>query len=576
MRFVRRGILVALVTSGVVVGAIRLQAVQSPITFDHYHTLAEIETYLETVARRYPELVTLSVIGESRAGRPIWAVDVNNPATGPAAEKPGFYVDGNIHGGEVLGGEGALAFLDRLLTQNGRDDRITELVDTRAFYVVPIVNPDGRAISVDTPENHRWNIRPTDLDGDGRFDEDPPEDLDGDGRILQMRVRADQGGWTIHPDDPRRMVRIRGDAAAGERYDVSSEGIDNDGDGRINEDQVGGVDLNRNFPSNWTAAQFASGPYPLSEPETLALVGYIMARPNIAAIHTFHTSGGLLLRFPTLADQDWEFPEEDQETYRLIAEDGVAITGYTNFSFQKKPIVDLMSPGHGVFNDWASNVFGVYAMTTEMWGHAFGEGQDALFAWNDEVLGGTGFIDWYAFEHPDLGPVELGGWDRWTRSSPPHHLIAGEVERNVDWVLTFADKTPQVAVLEVETRVGAIADGVVEATGARTIRTGWQIRATVANTGWMPTATVHASEVLGISVPVRVWLELEDVELARGDEVVSLGVLPGTLGGAAAGREVEWAVEVVYVQGVESRPSVVLVVESEKAGTVRREIPLGR
>ena len=117
------------------------------IQFDHYHTLDEIGTYLETVAASYPQLVTLDVIGRSREGRPIWAVDVNNPATGPASEKPGFYVDGNIHGGEVLGGEGALAFLDRIVGAHGNDAALTELLDGRAFYIVPIVNPDGRAIT---------------------------------------------------------------------------------------------------------------------------------------------------------------------------------------------------------------------------------------------------------------------------------------------------------------------------------------------------------------------------------------------------------------------------------------------
>ena len=96
------------------------------ITFDHYHTLAEIQDYLEAVTARHSELATLLEIGASRSGRPIWAVDINNPATGPAEEKPAFYVDGNIHGGEVLGGEGALAFIDRLLGAYGSDPRITE------------------------------------------------------------------------------------------------------------------------------------------------------------------------------------------------------------------------------------------------------------------------------------------------------------------------------------------------------------------------------------------------------------------------------------------------------------------
>jgi len=528
------------------------------IVFDHYHTLGEIQTYLQAVSHRFPELVTLIEIGRSREDRPIWAVDVNNPGTGPAHEKPGFYVDGNIHGGEVLGGEGALAFLDRLLTGYGQDPEITALVDTRAFYVVPVVNPDGRAISVDTPENHRWNVRPVDEDGDGRVDEDPPEDLDGDGRILQMRVPDPEGPWVIDDADPRRMVRLRGDAGGRPRYSVMAEGIDNDQDGRFNEDRIGGVDLNRNFPANWSAAQAASGPFPLSEPENYALIAYITDRPNIAAVHTFHTSGGLILRFPTLADQDWEFPREDIEEYRGIAEDGVALTGYQNFAVEKQPIVDLMSPGHGVFNDWASKEFGVLAITTEMWAHAMGEGDAALFRWNDEVLDGKGFIDWHPFQHPQLGSVELGGWDRWSTSNPPEHLMAGELERNVDWVLTFAEKTPRVAILEAAAE-GNPGEGVI------------RLHATVANSGWVATATHHALETLHTSKPVQVRVEMENARLLEGEEAAELGVLPGTHGGPPQVREVSWVLEATDA----TRPvNVTVVVWSEKAGTARRTVTI--
>lgn len=526
------------------------------IDFDHYHRLSEIEAYLNAIALRYPELVTLAVIGQSREGRPIWSVDVNNPETGPADEKPGFYVDGNIHGGEVLGGEGALAFLDRILSGHGSDAGLTQLVDTRAFYVVPIVNPDGRAISVDTPENHRWNVRPVDEDGDGLVDEDPPEDLDGDGRMLQMRVADPSGEWAIHPTDRRRMVRVRGASVAGPRYRQMGEGIDNDGDGAFNEDRVGGVDLNRNFPANWSAAQFASGPFPLSEPETHALVTYITDRPNIAAVHTFHTSGGLILRFPTLGDQDWDFPLSDLEAYRAIADDGVAITGYENYAWEKQRIVDLMSPGHGVFNDWASKEFGVLAITTEMWGHAIGEGQDALFAWNDEVLDGTGFVDWYPFEHPDLGSVELGGWDRWSTSSPPNAMIAAEVDRNVRWVMTFAEKTPLMAI-----------------SAARATRAGdlHRVEARVANVGWMATATAHAVEELRTAKPVQVRIELTNADVVSGDEEVALGVFQGTRTGSIDAKAVGWSVR---VRDTGQPASATLVVVSEKAGTVRETLDL--
>ncbi len=569
------------------------------IAFDRYHSFAQIEAYLDATADRYPELTTLRQFGESRGGRRLLAVEINNPATGPASEKPGFYVDGNIHGGELLGGEAALHFIDTILSGYGQDSAITRLLDTTAFYVVPIVNPDGRAISMDTPENHRWNIRPFDEDGDGRVDEDPPEDIDGDGHILDIRVQDPRGPWKVSPDDPRAMVRRgRGDRE-GPFYQMISEGTDNDGDGEFNEDRVGGIDLNRNFPANWNAAQFGSGPFPLSEPETWALVNYITDRPNIAAIHTYHTSGGLILRFPTLADQDWDFPQADLDDYRLIAEDGVRETGYAHYAADKQAIVDLMSPGHGVFNDWASKEFGVLAITTELWRNGFGQGAGARFRWNDEVLAGAGFVDWRPVSHPELlgaarqllessgslaaagaeaaSPnqvreviADIGGWKRFSVSNPPEHMIVDELERNTRWVLSFANKLPRIAIIEATAQEVGGVDGL------------FAVQASIANIGWMPTATAHAVEVLGTAEPVMVEITLTNAEMppdvpGRTPEGLtfarqSLGVLPGARADRPAKmNQMFWNAEVIDP----SLPaSVDIVVRSRKAGVVRQRLEL--
>jgi len=572
--------------------------VQEPlIAFDRYHTVEEIEAYLEAVVARHGDLATLQRIGDSLGGRPILAVEINNPATGAAADKPGFYLDGNIHGGELLGGEAALHFIETLLAGYGDDAEITNMVDGTAFYVVPVVNPDGRAISVDTPENHRWNVRPFDEDGDGLVDEDPPEDVDGDGRLLDIRVQDPRGPWKVSAEDPRAMVRRgRGDQQ-GPFYQMFPEGLDNDGDGEVNEDRVGGIDLNRNFPANWSAAQFGSGPFPLSEPESWALVNYITARPNIAAIHTYHTSGGMILRFPTLADQDSDFPAADLDNYRQIAADGVEDTGYANYAFEKQTIVDLMSPGHGVFNDWASKEFGVWAITTEMWRNGFGEGAAARFRWNDEVLGGAGFVDWRRLENEQLratvlalmpppagaagaaGPeagapvepvIEIGGWDRFSVSNPPEHLIADELERNTRWVLGFARKVPRMAIVEAT----AMQVGGVEGLFA--------IQASVANIGWLPTSTAHAVETLEIAEPVVVEMTLTNAQMppdipGRSQAGLtsarqSLGILAGARDGQPAKlNQMFWNAEVIDP----SQPaSVEIVVRSQKAGVVRQRLEL--
>jgi len=539
-------------------GANRETPAWKPLRFDHYHDEAEIEAFLRRITARTPGLTKLVEYGRSREGRPLLAVEINNPATGPAAEKPAFYSDGNIHGGEVLGGEGMLYLLQKIVA-GYRDDRtLRKLVDTRAFYLVPVVNPDGREISVSTPENHRWNVRPMDEDGDGRMDEDPPEDLDGDGLILRMRVKDPRGKWKVSAEDPRLMVpRAKGETE-GTFYRVFSEGLDNDGDGRFNEDIRGGVDLNRNFPSNWSPGQFASGPYPLSEPETRALIEYITSRPNIAAIHTFHTSGGMILRFPTLADQDWEFPAADVADYDAIAGAGVAITLYDNYARDKKSIVDLMHPGHGVFNDWGSKVFGVLAMTTEMWKHPLSGIKE--LQWNDEVLKGKGFVAWHAFRHPQLGPVELGGWDRWSTASPPPRLMEPELERNARWVLTFAARLPRLVLRRARaTRVEGKA-GLFD------------LDAVAANEGWMATATRQAADVLKTARPVTARMELSGASLVEGRKTVSLGILPGARAGRPA-REIplHWRVR---LDDPDQPGRAVVVAVSEKGGTQRAFLEL--
>ena len=82
------------------------------------------------------------------------------------------------------------------------------------------------------------------------------------------------------------------DASKGEagQYAVYWEGIDSDGDGFINEDGPGGVDLNRNFQHAYPYWERDAGLHMVSEPESRALLDFVIANRNIGAILTFgHT-----------------------------------------------------------------------------------------------------------------------------------------------------------------------------------------------------------------------------------------------------------------------------------------------
>jgi len=108
-----------------------------PLRFDHYYPLDQVYEALRLLNKAYPALTTLEEVGKSDEGRPLMAMTINNPKTGPALGKPGVYVDGNIHGNEIQGGEIALYLLDYLLGNYGRNEEVTALIDRTAFYVVP-------------------------------------------------------------------------------------------------------------------------------------------------------------------------------------------------------------------------------------------------------------------------------------------------------------------------------------------------------------------------------------------------------------------------------------------------------
>ena len=153
-----------------------------------FHTTADAYALLEGWARMYPNITNLYSIGETLQGTPLMVLEITNKGTGDALDKPGYYYDGNIHAGELTGGEVALHWAWYLLSNYGSDPRVTRLVDTRTLYVRPKFNPDGADIALTTPNTLRSTPRPYDQDLDGLLDEDPTNDLNGDGAMTQMRV----------------------------------------------------------------------------------------------------------------------------------------------------------------------------------------------------------------------------------------------------------------------------------------------------------------------------------------------------------------------------------------------------
>ncbi len=558
------------------------------VRFDTYYRYNELTHILHAYAEEYPHLVRIESIGKSYEGRDIWLLTVTNFATGGAEEKPALWVDGNIHASEVSPSTACLYLLHTLTQSYGRDEKITRCLDTRAFYICPRVNPDGAEWALaEKPKIIRSSTRPY------PYNEDPigglvQEDIDGDGRMLMMRIPDPNGNWKKHPDEPRLMVRRAPDEVGGEYYRILPEGrFEEPFDPAILtlQPKKEGLDLNRNFPAHWRQEyeQPGAGPYPTSEPEVRAIVDFIVKHPNITGGVTFHTWSGVLLR-PYSHQPDDAFPAEDLWTYQKIGAKGTEITGYPNVSvyhdFKYHPKESIS----GVFDDWMYDHLGVFAWTVEIWSPQRQAGiadykfidwyrehpvEDdlKLLKWSDEVLGGRGYVDWYEFDHPQLGKVELGGWDvLYAWRNPPPQFLEKEVALFPEWLVWHLLISPKLEIYE-----------------AKAMPLGghlYQVRLVVQNTGWLPTyITKKALEKKGVR-GVIVEIELpEGATLRTGKPREELGQLEGRAykPSAVSGWTADPTDDRAKIEWVVHAPkggTVRLTARHERAGVVRVELPL--
>lgn len=527
------------------------------------HTTAATHDILNAWSKRYPDLTKLYSIGTTLKGTPLMVLEITNHKTGPSEDKPAYYYDGNIHAGELTGAEVALRFAWELLSKYETDPRIKTLLDTRAFYIRPKFNPDGADLALTTPTALRSTPRPYDEDLDGLLDEDPGNDLNKDGIITDMRVKNPAGQWKVSTTDPRLMVKREANETGGTYYDVHDEGIDDDGDGAFNEDGVGGIDMNRNFPRQWGLEfeQNGAGPYPLSEPETKATIEFLTRHRNITGIFHGHTAAGFLYRLPSTGPWD-EFNMEDQQ---LILEQAAMYEKTT----KQKAVPSYNNPRvhrHGTLISWAYWDYGVIGFVPEFWGmFPADENKDGrtsdeeLLKWNDSALGGKYFINWQAFNHPQLGEVEIGGWNaRFIRQNPPPAFLKAEIELYLPWMLWLAEISPRVNIRDA--KVTPVEKGKI-----------MKLTVIVQNEGYLPTNITQRALEAEIASPVRSVISLANAELVEGKTRTDLGHLEGRRDGDAAAtvREVSY---VIRVTG--ANPVATVTIESEKGGKVKRDIPL--
>jgi murein tripeptide amidase MpaA len=477
------------------------------IPVDRLLRYEELTDAVHALVAEHPDLLAVESIGRSHEGRDIWLVTATDAATGPHDEKPAMWVDANIHAIEVTASVSAANLLNRLATGFGSDPTITRALRTRTFYVVPRVNPDGVELTLaDHPRHLRSSVRPWPWRDGRQLPGLRMEDVDGDGRVLTMRISDSSGAWTAHHEDPRLMVPVPIEGTDAPRWRLLAEGTIEDYDGFTvpQPSPPEGLDMNRNYPAGWGTEIHGSGDYPGSEPEIAALLRATLDRPNICGFNAYHTSGGVLLR-PSSTKSDSDLPVNDVWTWKELGARCTELSGYPVHSVFEDFTWDKHVTMSGASDDWAYEHLGVYSWTTEYWDVIFAatgersptniwytgptpEQELAVMRWVDEHAPEM-WSDWTPFEHPQLGPVEIGGLDLvrvW--HNPPPKRLAAEVAPHADFAVLQALASPCLEVVQLEAT--AVGDGV------------WRVRAGIANTGWLPTTVSEWAAQKRLVLPI--------------------------------------------------------------------------
>ena len=553
---------------------------------DRYYRYAELTELLHRWAKEHPELLSIERIGTSLEGRDIWALTLTDRSTGAPDTKPAYFVDANIHASEVTGVATVLWLLNHVLTNAKSDDAIKRLLADTTIYLVPAVNVDAMDDGMaEAGGFYRSSKRPFPHveQQDGLVD----GDVDGDGTILTMRIKDPNGPWTPSSHDPRIMRKRRADEFGGDSYFVLPEGTIQNWDGATAPiaPSLYGLDANRNFPADWAPywVQHGAGAYPLSEPETKALADFLIAHPNIHGSQHFHTFSGCILRPPT-SHPTADMPALDRAIYDVIGKMGEEETGYPCIGIYDDFAYDKKKALNGGLLDWVYEQLGVIPFSTELWSLTAKAGIEVkdfieffknrtddvdakMLAVLDREVGGEGFRDWTPFEHPQLGPVEIGGWMRtFTWSNPPGPMLEDVTSTNAKFVLRAAQTAPKLEMRDASAE--SLGDGL------------YKISVAVHNAGFLPTHVSEIAKTSGVAKPVTVEIALaEGAVLVTGEQKQDRGHLQGRVNifGGMSFSDTAPMLNRTKAEWIVRQPAgttVTITAATPKAGTVTAEIAL--
>jgi hypothetical protein len=520
---------------------------------------------LKPLARTHKNIVRVEKACESAGKNEVWRIELGNGSDEERNQRPALLVVAGIEGNDLAGTASVVTWVQDLAKGYASDEKIKKLLDSTTIYVWPRLNPDAARYFFAKPRREvTTSDRPFDDDHDGLVDEDGPEDLNGDGLVTWMRVEDADGDYIPDSMEPRLMLKA--DRLKGERgaWRYLSEGRDNDGDKAWNEDGVGGVNFNRNFPYGFKFFAADSGRHQISEVETRALADFVIAHPNIAVAFTFGAADNLVQTPKGEAPKrpPAALHEEDVPWYRELGKAWRETLGL------KKELGG--GPEPGTFSDWIYFHRGRLSLAARPWSPALqlervkatkpkeekpkddgakteseakpdkaaadkdkkptgkesdnrNEEERAFLKWIDESASES-FVPWKAYEHPDFPgrKVEIGGFAPFAKTNPPERLLGDLAAMHSKFLTDLAGKLPRIGIRKAEAKpLGEFV---------------YDVTVQIENTGYLPTALAQGGLTREV-YPTRVVLKTEDKSILSGDRITMLNAIQG-----GATKEVRWVV----------------------------------
>ncbi|MEW6238335.1 MAG: M14 family metallopeptidase [Candidatus Omnitrophota bacterium] len=514
---------------------------------------------LKALRRDHASFFRLDALAKSKEGREVWLAELGRGDEKDRRLRPALLVVAGVEGNDLAGTEMAMAFLNRLCEKEKESKEIQSLLESVVVYVIPRLNPDAAERYFMKPRMEMaGDAAPFDADHDGLVDEDVPDDLDGDGMISWLRVEDPKGTLIPHPGDERLLIEA--DPAKNERgrFLLFLEGKDNDADKKINEDPLGEVNFNRNFPFHYPWFAPDAGVYQICENETRALAEFILGHPNIAAVFTY-ASNDNLLKTPPSADRS--FGRDPQEKIRT--EDSKYYEKLGELYREQLGIEKTIdSPSvSGAFSDWIYFHRGILSLCASAWSpdlalalkkeepekkeekkeEANGEkpkdqekkeekkeekkkekederGKTELeyLKWLDENAPDY-FIPWKSVKHPDYPnqKAEIGGFAPYAKTLPPAEFLPQLAEKHAEFLMQLLKKLPRIRIQDIE--IKALEQNVFE------------IEVKVENAGFLPTILAHG-ERTGEIFPTRLETNLPAGAFLAGSPRARVGALHGSGG----------------------------------------------